>query len=156
MSENVGRRAQPAGEGDFGPHVDQALLSFYAPASLVVTRQLRVVDRRGNLEPFKLPERFTKVPPGVLGDAIRRGIEAVAQNDSAHAEEVAGVARVNILPITAGSARKRLFVVILRTPGENATDRARDLETQLAGGPLLSGHRPRRLRIDHGGVALRL
>src|SRR3954449_10500865 len=87
------------GGTDLGREVDRALLSFYAPASIVVTRQFRVVDRRGNLEPFGLPERFTKVPPGEIGDAIRRGVEAASQNDSAAGEKVSATAQLCIIPI---------------------------------------------------------
>src|SRR5947208_11836504 len=132
MLENRRLKFQQDAAGvDLEREVDRVLLSFYAPASIVVTRQFRVIDRRGNLEPFGLPGRFAKLPSGVLGDAIRRGIEVASQNDSAAIEETPG-ARISILPITASTLRKRVFVVILEIPRENAADRARDLEVQLA------------------------
>src|SRR5438105_4426017 len=112
MLENVGfSDPQKAGAADLEREVDRVLLSFYAPASIVVTRQFRVIGRRGNLEPFGLPGRFAKLPGGALGDAIRHGIETASQNSSATVEEIPA-ARINIIPIPAAAARRGLFLVI--------------------------------------------
>jgi two-component system CheB/CheR fusion protein len=132
MSDNLGvKHPENAAAADLGREVDRVLLSFYAPASLVVTRQLRVIDRRGNLEPFGFPARFRKAPAGVVGDAIRRGIEAASHNNVPVVEEIPG-ARISILPIAVTVRRKTLFVVIFETPREDVADRIRELEVQLA------------------------
>jgi two-component system CheB/CheR fusion protein len=118
-------------EGDLSREVDQALLSFYAPAALVLTRQLRVLERRGDLSRFGLPKRFTRVPAGVVGDAVRRAVDSAAECDCSCSENLADIACVTAAPIAASSRRKRPFLVVFQAVADAGSERVRELETQL-------------------------
>ncbi len=132
LEKQASSRADLNGAAGDGREADRALLEFYAPAAIVVTRQWRVLERRGNLRPFGLPDRFTRVPQNSLGEAIRRGVETAALADRRHVEELPGQARLSIMPLAASGPRKRLFLVIFQAPEQVAADRIRELESQLA------------------------
>ena len=130
MADMALSQSKATGIQDPARELDQTLLSFYAPAVIVVTRQFRVVERRGNLEPFGLPARVTKVPSGPLGDAIRRAVDASAECECPCSEVLSAIAAIHVVPLP--SLKRRLFAVILQAPDQNGEDRVRQLEVQLA------------------------
>jgi hypothetical protein len=88
--------------------LDDALLAHFHPAALVVTKQLRVVDARGDLESLQIRAIIGRAWRGPVADRVREMVKT--SNGSGAYEHL----KITILPL-ASVGSERLYCVVLES-----------------------------------------